>query len=62
MRDYNMGPLLEYFLAPRTSSLTFEEIARRLTQENCQDIESSLWKLLEQWQELQEAVEFLVQS
>ena len=25
--DYNMGPLLEYFLPPRASGLTFEEVA-----------------------------------
>ena len=25
--DYDMGPLLEYFLVPRTSDLTFEEVA-----------------------------------
>ena len=60
--DYDMGPLLEYFLAPRTSCLTFEEIARRVAQENHQDIESFLQDLLEQRQELWEAVEFLVQS
>ena len=57
-----MGPLLEYFLVPRTSGLTFKEVARRVAQENCQDIESSLQELLKHRQELWQAVEFLAQS
>ena len=60
--DYDMGPLLEYFLVPKTSGLTFEKIVRRVTQENHQDAESSLRELLEQREELWRAVEFLVQS
>ena len=60
--DYYIGPLLDYFLVPRASSLTFEEVARRVAEENRQDAENSLWELLEQRDELQEAVEFLVWS
>ena len=60
--DYNMGPLLEYFLVPKTSGLTFKEIARRVTQENRQDAKSSLQELLRQREELWQAVEYLVQS
>ena len=62
VEEYDIGPLLEYFLAPQTSGLTFREIADRLAQENCQDIESSLRDLLAQCEELREAVEFLAQS
>ena len=56
--DYDMGPLLEYFLVPRTSGLTFEEVARRVAQE----VKSSLRELHLEWEELWEAVEFLIQS
>ena len=50
--DYDTGPLLEYFLVPQTSGLTFREIADRVAQENCRDIESSLRELHEQREEL----------
>ena len=60
--DYDMGPLLEYFLAPQTSGLTFREIADRLTRDNRENIESSLWELHAEHEELREAVEFLAQS
>ena len=46
--QYDIGPLLEYFLMPRTSGLTFEEVVRRVSQENCQDAEGSLQDLQEQ--------------
>ena len=32
--QYDMGPLLEYFLLPRTSGLTFQEITGRVSLEN----------------------------
>ena len=57
--DYDMGPLLEYFLTSRTSGLTFEEVTQRVSQENCQDAESSLRELLEWREELWEEIEFL---
>ena len=31
---HNMGPLLEYFLALKTSNLTLEEVAQRILVEN----------------------------
>ena len=34
VEDYDMGPLLEYFLMPRLSSLTLQEVATRVAQEN----------------------------
>ena len=52
-----MGPPLEYFLMPRTSSLTFEEVVRRVSYENHQDAEVSLWELQEQKEELMQEIE-----
>ena len=39
---YHMGPLLEYFLAPRTSNLTFEEVVQMVLVENRCEAEESL--------------------
>ena len=60
--QYDMGPLLEYFLMPRTSSLTFEEVMQRVSQENHQVAESSLWELHEQREELRQQIELLAQT
>ena len=62
VEQYDMGPLLEYFLMPRTSSLTFEEVTLRVLQENCQDAEGSLQDLQEQREELKQEIELLAQS
>ena len=34
VEDYDMGPLLEYFLMPRLSNLTLQEVAAKVAQEN----------------------------
>ena len=50
---HSRGPLLEFFLAPQTSSLTFEEVIQRILAENRYKTESSLdnvWKLQAQLQ------------
>ena len=39
---HGRGPLLEFLLAPKTSSLTFEEVVQRVLAENRYKIESSL--------------------
>ena len=39
---YGRGPLLEFLLAPQTSSLTFEEVVQRVLAENRYKAESSL--------------------
>ena len=60
--QYNVGPLLEYFLMLRTSSLTFKEVTQRVSQENHQVAESSLWELHEQREELRQQIELLAQT
>ena len=62
VEQYDMGPLLEYFLMPRTSGLTFKEVTQRVSQENCQDVEGSLRDLREQREELRQEIELLAQS
>ena len=41
VEDYDIGPLLEYFLMPKLSDITLKEVAARVAQENCQDMEIS---------------------
>ena len=53
---YSMGPLVEYFLAPKTSGLTFEEIAGQVADENCQNTEDSLRGLHLRREELRQEV------
>ena len=42
VEDYDIGPLLEYFLMPKLSDITLEEVAARVAQENRRDMEASL--------------------
>ena len=44
---HHLGPLLESFLTPRTSNLTYEEVVDRMLRENHQASEESLHHLLE---------------
>ena len=52
VEDYDIGPLLEYFLMPKLSDITLEEVATRVAQENRWDMEtrfgtgSSCWPVL----------------
>ena len=48
VEDYDIGPLLEYFLMPKLSDITLEEVAARVAQENRQDMEASLRDLHEE--------------
>ena len=48
VEDYDIGPLLEYFLMPKLSDITLEEVAARVAQENRQDMEVSLRGLHEE--------------
>ena len=41
VEDYDIGPLLEYFLMPKLSDITLKEVAARVAQENRQDMEIS---------------------
>ena len=40
--EHGRGPLLEFFLAPRASNLTFEEVVHQILGENWDQMESSL--------------------
>ena len=42
VEDYDIGPLLEYFLMPKLSDITLKEVATRVAQENRRDMEASL--------------------
>ena len=48
VEDYDIGPLLEYFLMPKLSDITFAEVASRVAQENRRDMEVPLRELCEE--------------
>ena len=48
VEDYDIGPLLEYFLMPKLSGITFTEVASRVAQENRRDMEVPLRELCEE--------------
>ena len=60
VQDYDIGPLLEYFLMPKLTDLTLEEVALRVAQENRRDMEASLKDLHEEREMLQSGIELLV--
>ena len=45
VEDYDIGPLLEYFLMPKLLDITLTEVASRLAQENRRDMEVPLREL-----------------
>ena len=55
VEDYDIGPLLEYFLMPKLSAITLEEVTARVAQENHRDMEISLRDLHEERDSLQNA-------
>ena len=57
--DYNSGPLLEYFLMPKLCDITLGEVASRVAQENCRDMEISLRDLHEERDLLQNEIKLL---
>ena len=59
VEDYDFGPLLEYFLMPRLSTVTLQEVAARVAQENRRDLESSLSDLHEERDSLQNGIGLL---
>ena len=59
VEDYDIGPLLEYFLMPKLSDITLEEVAARVAQENRWDMEISLRDLHEERDSLQNEIELL---
>ena len=59
---HGRGPLLEFLLAPKTSSLTFEEVIQRVLAENRHKTESSLDNVQRLWARLQRELEDLSQA
>ena len=57
-----MGPLLGYFLAPDTTGLTFEDVARRVLLENQREAEVSVADLRVRRKELQQEIKLPIQS
>ena len=62
VQDYDIGPLLEYFLMPKLTNLTLEEVALRVAQENCRDMEASLKDLHEEREMLQNVIGLLTSA
>ena len=59
VEDYDIGPLLEYFLMPKLSDITFREVASTVAQENHRDMEISLRDLHEERDSLQNEIKLL---
>ena len=62
VEDYNIGPLLEYFLMPKLSDITLGEVASRVAQENRRDMEISLRDLHEERDSLQNEIKLLARA
>ena len=62
VEDYDIGPLLEYFLMPKLSDITLEEVAARVAQENHRDMEASLRDLHEERDSLWNEIELLASA
>ena len=62
VEDYDIGPLLEYFLMPKLSDITLEEVAARVAQENRRDMEISLRDLHEERDLLWNEIELLASA
>ena len=62
VEDYDIGPLLEYFLMPKLSDITLEEVAARVAQENRRDMEASLRDLHDERDSLQNGIELLASA
>ena len=62
VQDYDIGPLLEYFLMPKLSDITLEEVTLKVAQENCRDMELSLRDLHDERDMLQNGMELLTSA
>ena len=62
VEDYDIGPLLEYFLMPKLSDITLEEVAARVAQENRRDMEASLRDLHKERDSLRNEIELLASA
>ena len=62
VEDYDIGPLLEYFLMPKLSDITLEEVTARVAQENHRDMEASLRDLHDERDSLRNGIELLASA
>ena len=62
VQDYDIGPLLEYFLMPKLTDLTLEDVTLRVAQENRKDMEASLRDLHDEREMLQSGIELLTSA
>ena len=62
VQDYDIGPLLEYFLMPKLSDITLEEVALKVAQENRRDMELSLRDLHNERGMLQNGIDLLTSA
>ena len=60
--QHHQGQLLESFLAPRTSGLTYKEVVDQVLTENCQAADQSLCHLQEHHTRKWEALEGLIKG
>ena len=62
VEDYDFEPLLEYFLMPKLTNVTLQEVAARVAQENCRDMETSLRDLHDERDSLRNGIELLTSA
>ena len=62
VEDYDIGPLLEYFLMPKLSDITFGEVPSTVSQENRRDMGISLRDLHKERDSLQNEIELLARA
>ena len=62
VEDYDIGPLLKYFLMPKLSDITLKEVAARVAQENRRDMETSLRDLHKERDSLRNEIELLASA
>ena len=62
VEDYDIGPLLEYFLMPKLLDITFRKVTSTVAQENRRDMEISLRDLHEERDSLQNEIELLARA
>ena len=62
VQDYDIGPLLEYFLMLKLTDITLEEVTLRVAKENRRDVEVSLRDLHEERGTLQSGIKLLTDT
>ena len=62
VEDYDIRPLLKYFLMPKLSDITLREVASRVAQENRRDMEISLRDLHKERDSLRNEIKLLARA